>query len=116
MTSLKRDGVSLVYEEAKGEERPILLVHGWCCDHSFFTPQFEHFARQGHHVVAVDLRGHGARDKPHATYTMPLFADDLAFLCRELRLENPVVIGHSMGGVVAFAFAARYPELPSAIV
>ena len=116
MTSLKRDGVSLFYEEAKGEERPILLVHGWCCDHSFFTPQFEHFARQGHHVVAVDLRGHGASDKPHADYTMQLFADDLAFLCRELRLEKPVVIGHSMGGVVAFAFAARYPELPSAIV
>jgi pimeloyl-ACP methyl ester carboxylesterase len=116
MTSLKRDGVSLFYEEAKGEQRPILLVHGWCCDHSFFAPQFEHFAREGHRVIAVDLRGHGASDKPHADYTMQLFADDLAFLCSELRLEKPVVIGHSMGGVVAFAFAARYPELPSSIV
>lgn len=47
---------------------------------------------------------------------MQLFADDLAFLCRELQLEKPVVIGHSMGGVVAFALGARYPELPSAIV
>ncbi|HLO22257.1 MAG TPA: alpha/beta hydrolase, partial [Methyloceanibacter sp.] len=116
MASLKRDGVSLFYEEAKGDKRPILLVHGWCCDHSFFAPQSKHFARQGHRVVAVDLRGHGQSDKPHEDYTMQLFADDLAFLCRELQLEKPVIIGHSMGGVVAFAFAARYPEIPSAIV
>ena len=47
---------------------------------------------------------------------MQLFADDLAFLCRELQLEKPVVIGHSMGGVVAFAFAESHPDLPSAIV
>lgn len=47
---------------------------------------------------------------------MQLFADDVAFLCRELQLEKLVVIGHSMGGVVAFALGARYPELPSAIV
>ncbi len=116
MKSLRRDGVALCYEEAEGGKPPILLVHGWCCDHTFFAPQFEHFADEGHHVVAVDLRGHGQSDKPHETYTMQLFADDLAFLCKELGLDQPVVIGHSMGGVVAFAFAARYPKLPSAIV
>jgi pimeloyl-ACP methyl ester carboxylesterase len=56
MGALQRDGVSLFYEEAKGAKRPILFMHGWCCDHSFFAPQFEHFAREGHHVIAVDLR------------------------------------------------------------
>jgi len=116
MASLKRDGVSLFYKEAKGAKRPILLVHGWCCDHSFFAPQFEHFAREGHRVVAVDLRGHGQSDKPLQDYTMQLFADDLAFLCRELAVEKPVVVGHSMGGVVTFAFAESHPDLPSAIV
>ncbi len=116
MKSLRRDGVALFYEEADGGEPPIVLVHGWCCDHSFFAPQLEHFARAGHRVVAVDLRGHGQSDKPEQPYTMQLFADDLAFLCGELKLVKPVVIGHSMGGVVAFAFAVRYPKLPSAIV
>ena len=77
MASLKRDGITLFFEEAKGLKRPILFVHGWCCDHSFFAPQFEHFAHEGHHVVAVDLRGHGQSDKPHEDYTMQLFADDL---------------------------------------
>jgi pimeloyl-ACP methyl ester carboxylesterase len=119
MAFLQQDGVSLFYEEAKGagdDLPPILLVHGWCCDHSFFAQQFEHFAREGHRVVAVDLRGHGQSGKPHEAYTMQLFAGDLAFLCGGLGLAKPVVIGHSMGGVVAFAFAVRYPKLPSAIV
>jgi len=67
---------------------------------------------EGHRVVAVDLRGHGQSDKPHETYTMQLFADDLAFLREELGPERPVVIGHSMGCVVAFAFAAAIPSSP----
>jgi pimeloyl-ACP methyl ester carboxylesterase len=110
-----RDGVALFYEDTGQGEPPVLLVHGWCCDHTYFAPQSAHFARD-HRVVAVDLRGHGASDKPEQDYTMAGFADDLAWLCGELGLVKPVVIGHSMGGVIALDLAARYPDLPSAIV
>ncbi len=116
MQSLRRDGVALSYEEAQGDGPPILLVHGWCCDRSYFAPQFEHFASQGRRVVAVDLRGHGRSDKPHQRYAMRLFADDLAWICGQIGLAKPVVVGHSMGGIVAFDLAARYPDLPSAVV
>jgi pimeloyl-ACP methyl ester carboxylesterase len=116
MRSLRRDGVALFYEEAEGDDLPVLLVHGIGCDHTIFAPQFEHFARSGHRVVAVDLRGHGKSDKPQQSYTMQLFADDLAWMCEQLGLQKPVVIGHSLGGVVTLAFALRYPDLPSAIV
>jgi pimeloyl-ACP methyl ester carboxylesterase len=116
MQSLRRDGVALFFEEAPGDETPILLVHGWCCDHTYFAPQFEHFASRGHRVVAVDLRGHGRSDKPHQHYTMQLFADDLAWTCQQIGVEKPVVVGHSMGGIVAFDLAARYPDMPSAVV
>jgi pimeloyl-ACP methyl ester carboxylesterase len=91
-------------------------VHGWCCDHTYFAPQVKHFAERGHRVVAVDLRGHGKSDKPHQRYAMQDFADDLAWMCQHLELTKPVVVGHSMGGIVAFDLAARYPHLPSAVV
>ena len=65
------------------------------------VPQFDYFGRT-HRVVAVDLRGHGASDKPMQEYTVAGFADDLAWLCDQLGVVKPVVVGHSMGGNVAF--------------
>jgi pimeloyl-ACP methyl ester carboxylesterase len=115
MRQLRRDGVTLFYEEAGVGELSLIFVHGWCCDHTYIAPQFEHFRRK-HHVVAVDLRGHGQSDKPHQSYTMEAFADDMAWMCNQLEIAKPVVIGHSMGAIVAFDLACRYPTLPSAIV
>jgi pimeloyl-ACP methyl ester carboxylesterase len=115
MQRLRRDGVALAYEEAGSGDPPILLVHGWCCDHTHFTPQFEYFCHN-HRVVAVDLRGHGQSDKPHQNYTMAAFADDLAWLCGQMDVKKPVVIGHSMGGLIATQLAAQNPDLPAAII
>ena len=116
MRSLRRDQVELFYEQSNGGGAPLVLVHGWCCDHSYFAPQLEHFAGRGYNVVAVDLRGHGGSGKPKQAYTMQVFADDLAWMCGELELSKPVVVGHSMGGIVGFDLAARYPDLPAALV
>jgi pimeloyl-ACP methyl ester carboxylesterase len=111
MRSLRRkDGTALFYEEAQGDEPPILLVHVIACDHTHFGPQFEHFARRGHRVVAMDLRGHGKSDKPHQSYTMELFTEELAWMCAQLGPKKPVVIGHSLGGVVALALALSCPR------
>jgi len=44
------------------------------------------------------------------------FAEDLVWLCRQLAVEKPVVVGHSMGGNVALEFAASYPDFAAAIV
>src|SRR5262249_6825267 len=49
------------------------------------------------------------------SYTIEGFADDLAWLCRELGLVKPALVGHSMGGAIVLATAARHPELPRAV-
>ena len=116
MQSLQRDGVALFYKIKEGRSPPMVFVHGWCCDHTYFEPQFDHFARLGHRVVSVDLRGHGQSDKPHQSYAMQVFADDLVWMCERLGLARPVFVGHSMGGIVAFDIGKRYPDLPSAVV
>jgi pimeloyl-ACP methyl ester carboxylesterase len=115
MHQLMRDGVKLAYEDEGQGDPPILMVHCWTCNHTFFRPQIEHFSRT-HRVVAVDLRGHGKSDKPVQDYTVEGFADDLAWLCGQLGLRKPIVVGHSMGGNIALELAARYPDLPAAIV
>lgn len=97
MPWLKRDQVSLFYEEAPGGGPPLVLVHGLGCDHSLMAPQFDALGR-AHRVVAVDLRGHGRSDKPQQDYTIPAFADDLAWVLGALSLEGSFVIGHSPAG------------------
>ena len=115
MAKLKRDNVTLFCKEAGSGDPPILLVHGGMDDHTHFSPQFEHF-KLNHRTVAMDLRGYGQSDKPKQDYTITGYADDLAWLCSKLEIVKPVAIGHSMGGLIVLELAARFPDLPSAIV
>ena len=57
MQPVERNGVRLFFEAAHGDGARVVLVHGWCCDHTYFVPQFEHFAKAGRTVVALDLSG-----------------------------------------------------------
>jgi pimeloyl-ACP methyl ester carboxylesterase len=107
--------VRLYYEQAGSGGRELLFVHGWCCDRTAFGPQFDHFAR-GHSVAALDLRGCGRSDQPEDGYTIPELADDLAQFCAVVGIDSPVVIGHSLGGMIGVELAARYPSLPRALV
>ena len=115
MHLIKKHGVTLAYEDSNPGSPPLLFVHGWGCDHTIFAAQAEFFSRS-HRVVSVDLRGHGKSDAPHQDYTMAALADDLAWLCAELALIKPIVVGHSMGGNVALEFAAHHPGVPASIV
>ena len=115
MPHLDRDGVKLYYDDAGRGEPSMVFVHGWCCDRSHFSEQVAHFS-PAHRCVSLDLRGHGESDAPNDACTIPALADDVAFVCDELGLRKPVIVGHSMGGAIALSLAARYPDLPSAIV
>lgn len=110
-----RNGVQLAYVEAGSGDPPILLVHGMQCHHGHMLALMDHLSSR-HRVVAVDLRGHGASDKPQSDYTNEEFGEDLIFLCRALGIERPVGIGHSFGGSLLLWLAANRPERLSGIV
>lgn len=113
-----RDGVRLAHIEVGPKtpaSPPLVFIHGWIGDHNALLPQILHFAKT-RRVVAIHLRGHGDSDAPVQDYTMAGFADDIAWQCRQLGLEKPVIVGHSLGGAIALEFAGRHPDLPSGIV
>jgi pimeloyl-ACP methyl ester carboxylesterase len=108
-------GLRLYYERAGSGEPELLFVPGWCCDHTAFQPQFEHFGPT-HAVTSIDLRGVGQSDSPDGGYSIPELADDVAALCAAVGIDRPVIVGHSLGGMIAVELGARYPSLPSALV
>lgn len=117
MPHASRNGVQFFFEEAGSGAPAAVLIHGWCCDHTYLAPQLAHLGRS-RRVVAVDLRGHGQSDAPEQAYTIAGFADDLVWLCHHLAIERPVLIGHSMGGLIALEIAARHASAlrPTAVV
>lgn len=115
MASIDINGTTIDYDDAGQGGPPVLLVHGWCGDRSHLAPQFDHF-RQNHRTVALDRAGHGKSPLPAGgDLRVRRHADDLARLCEELGLYKPIVVMHSMDRIV-FDLAARYPDLPGALV
>ena len=108
-------GLRLYYERAGNGDPELLFVPGWCCDHTAFQPQFDHFA-QTNSVTALDLRGVGQSDGPETGYSIPELTDDVAAFCDAVGIGKPVVVGHSLGGMIGVDLGARYPSLPSALV
>lgn len=103
------EGASLaVYEQGAGGP-PFVFVHGLACDHTFWQPQFDDLSRD-HRCVSLDLRGRGA-SSAQGPYDTARQADDVAAVIRALNLGPSIIVGHSLGGLVALLLNDRHPEL-----
>lgn len=102
---------SLPRVQSFGAGRPIVLVHGWSAQGDFFAPQHA-LATDNCAVIAVDLPGHGPFARPDDTLTIAALADALGDFLREAALDRPVIVGWSMGAMVALDMLARSPEIP----
>jgi pimeloyl-ACP methyl ester carboxylesterase len=99
----------------KGSGPVVLLLHGLGCDHTTWTPVIDSLART-HTVIAPDLLGHGASDKPRADYSVGGYANGMRDLLTVLGIDTATVVGHSFGGGVAMQFAYQYPERTERLV
>jgi 3-oxoadipate enol-lactonase len=104
--------------EAGVGRRPLLLVHGFTGAKEDFTPWLDRLADAGWHAVAPDLRGHGASSKPaaDAAYSFEILADDMLRLADALGWEQFVLLGHSMGGMVAQFMALKAVARTDALI
>ena len=93
-------------------ERHLLLVHGFTGAKEDFADHVDDLAALGWHVVAPDLRGHGASPHPDGeeAYSLDVFAADVAELVDALGWDRFVLLGHSMGGMVAQVYALEHGD------
>jgi pimeloyl-ACP methyl ester carboxylesterase len=112
--TVEANGLKIFYEE-QGQGRPVVLLHGGSLTHrswQWFAPE----AAAEYRVVAPDSRGHGQTDNPTGAFSYDLMADDAAAFIAALKLDRPVVIGYSDGGMTALTLAIRHPDAAKAIV
>jgi pimeloyl-ACP methyl ester carboxylesterase len=109
MPTIATNGIE-TYVQRRGSGPAIVFVHASVVDHGFWRDQVRELGSTNE-TIAYDLRGHG-RTGPseEATYTVELFAEDLASLVDALDVEDPIVCAHSMGGLVAQRYAADHGD------
>ena len=100
------DGVSIEFDD-QGAGLPLLLVHGLGDSRELWSALVARWCTR-FRCVALDLRGHGASETA-ADYDPFALHRDLHAVVRELGLDQPLLIGHSLGGFAVSTYAARYP-------
>ena len=86
-------GVTISYETAGRGDPPIVFVHGWSCDRSYWAAQAEHFSKT-HCVISVDLAGHGQSGLQREDWSVAAFGADVAAVLDALDLHEAVLVGH----------------------
>src|SRR3954447_11896927 len=112
------EGASLTPDGPAMRKKPtLLMLHGGPgADHSIYRPDYAGLADIAQ-VVYLDHRGNGrSEDGPKEAWTLSQWGDDVRAFCDALGIVNPIVLGASFGGVVALAYATRYPVHPSKLI
>ncbi len=118
MPEASNQGVRISYD-ITGQGRALMLLHGWCCDrtwwnHAGYTDDLE----QDYRVINVDLRGHGASDKPHepAAYHREVSVGDVLAVADAEGIDRFAIWGLSYGGWIGWMTAYAVPERVPALI
>jgi len=98
------------YYAVYGTGEPLLLLHGGLGQIEMFGPNLAKLA-QSRQVIGVDLQGHGRTELGDRELSLVDMGNDMAGVLKKLGYDKVDVLGYSMGGGVAFQFAAQHPEM-----
>ena len=93
----------------EGKGNAVVLLHGFLENSTMWEYMIPEISKKNR-VVTIDLLGHGASDCLGYVHTMELFAETVEAVLKHLKIRKCVLVGHSLGGYVALAFAEKHPE------
>lgn len=103
-----------LYYEISGKGLPMVFIHGIFCDTRNWEKQVKHFAPK-YKVICYDARGYGKSALPDTVNSYYQF-EDLKNLLDYLKIDKAIIVGHSMGGVIAMDFALHNPDRVIALI
>jgi len=110
------DGLRVHYESYGTGSEALIFIHGWACDLTFWRGQEALYNHPNRRALLIDLPGHGSSDKPHRAYPLEFFARAVEAVMRDAQIDRGILIGHSLGGPIAYAFLREFPEKAAALV
>jgi len=99
-----------------GGDKPVMIMAHGSSDNGLCWTNLARELEADYDIIMFDARGHGLSDPPSRSDGVDAQCEDLAGLIRELGLEKPILMGHSMGSSSVAWFAARYPDIPGAVI
>jgi pimeloyl-ACP methyl ester carboxylesterase len=108
MPKVKANGIEINYEKT-GQGEPLIMIPFLSADNACYAFQIPEYSKS-FECISIDPRGVGETDKPEGTYSIELFADDVAALMDALGIERAHVMGVSLGAATGLWLAAKYPR------
>lgn len=108
MPYAKSNGVNIYYETL-GQGVPVTFLHPFSTNGYIWYFQLFTFA-QTNQCVVIDERGHGRSDKPQQGYAIQEMTKDVAAVLDELKIDKTVLVGNSIGGMIAMQFNLDHPD------
>lgn len=106
-----RDGKKLNYY-VHGSGQPIVFLHGFGGYQQIWSDQIDFFVDKGYQVITYDQRNHGASSRESSLDDFGILITDLKDFLDGLKLDDPILVGHSMGASVIYGFISKYPDYP----
>jgi pimeloyl-ACP methyl ester carboxylesterase len=98
---------SIFYSES-GRGLPVVFFHGYC-ETSFIWKEFKNYLARRNRVITIDLPGFGKSPRLNYAFSLKDIAAEIKQVLDEKRISSFVLIGHSLGGYIALAFAKQFP-------
>lgn len=108
-------GIEIAIHRYAGSGPEVLLIHGIGSSSADFNPVIKQMAAFCQ-PITIDLRGHGASGQPASGYHYQDYIRDLDIVLADLQMENPIIVGHSLGGIITLMWAAMNPDIPRALL
>lgn len=107
-------GVRIHYESYGEGNEALVFIHGWTCDLTFWRGQKPVYT--SHRSLLIDLPGHGKSGKPRIPYPTDFFARAVDAVMTDAGVDRAVLIGHSLGGNIAYTFVRMFPQKVKSVV
>ncbi|MFX1502705.1 MAG: alpha/beta fold hydrolase [Promethearchaeota archaeon] len=115
MTFINVNQIKIFYYDNKFKGIPLLFIHGWLGSSLEWAYQLFYFDYKNH-IIMFDLPGFGKSDKPNRVYSIEFFSDQIIDFLKLLGYNEIILIGHSLGGLIAQNISIKKPKLVKKLI